>query len=304
MAKKVLLLYFSPEEKKAVENCIPVFKAIMRKFRQSISFTFMQLYTDSECRARMKELYLKAVFEHDSVILCSSFRNTAEENIFYSDIAEICVTEHHTAGRVICTPAGKFTVESIEKAIVEKSVYFPDNIKKASVVSAQLAKERKHNLMICTSPDGVEDGILFTECEFSISKDMHIHKEHTDIETLISVIFDTLPSADVILTTEMWAKIILLHIKKQSEFHAGYCVKHTENGKIYCHRISDSQSSANTDVSSILMAFSAILENEFSMASAAVFLRRCTASAFESNDFLSDIIEEIKKPLRQRKTLL
>ena len=39
--------YFSPEEKKAVENCIPVFKAIMRKFRQSISFTFMQLYTDS-----------------------------------------------------------------------------------------------------------------------------------------------------------------------------------------------------------------------------------------------------------------
>ena len=117
----------------------------------------------------------------------------------------------------------------------------------------------------------------------------------------------TIPSFDAVLSTEPAAKIIAMHLSALAKAPTGYLLLHTKNGRVYLRQSFPHEEMSNAPISSILMAFSSILENEFKMKNAAYWLKKSVATVFETHayvphdEFLNKVILETEKPMRNSK---
>ena len=86
-----------------------------------------------------------------------------------------------------------------------------------------------------------------------------------------------------------------------------HVLRHTESIRVYQRQILPCEEMNNTAQASIILAYAAILENEFAMKSAADWLRRAVSLAFEQyscaekEDFIREVIRKIEIPMRKRR---
>ncbi len=306
MSKKILFIYFTPKQKHELELCEKVFKAIFRKFRESVLFTYMGVDTSPSCRDSFKEILFNKIQCHDAVLIGGK-GISSEEEILTKEILELSATENHLGGNVICYGASHTVTENKDGFVTQTRKTPIENFRSASKVGLALAKKHKKHLVICTDNESKADKPLSEEL-FSLSgRDLHIHSEHISFDEIISLCIGTIMSFGVTLTTEQYAKIIAIHLSSQRKAPSGYLLLHTKNGHIYQRQVCAYEEMSNAPLSSLLMAFSALIENEFFMTSASDWLRRAVLSTFETHavtprdEFLKKVISEIEKPMRNRK---
>lgn len=304
MSKKILLLYFTPKQKAELKICENVFKAVFRKFRKSALFSYMQIDTSPSCRNAFKEILLSQISRHDAVLINSGRDTGFEEQILTKEILGLFATENHLDGRVLCYPPSYFTCEDGDGYVSETQKILFAILKKASALSLQVAKARKHRLTVCTNRDFLADRSLFSEAQNLFDKSLHIQSEHLSLDEMICLCMRTIPAFDVVLSTESTAKIIAMHLTTHRKAPAGYLLLHTENGRIYLKQTSPHEEMSNAHLASLIMAFSAILENELEMKGASHWLKKSVATVFETHayvpqdEFLNKVITETKKPMR------
>lgn len=303
MSHKILFLYLKKEHRFALERCEDVFRAVMRKFRQSTLFSYMEIDTSPTCYEEMKLLFLREIDRYDAVMLAGDRESCAEIKAFIRTSAGFFAQEHHTAGRVICCPVSSLTFSKSDNSIIQTSSLLREDIQKAAKLSSGLAKRRKHSLTICTPSD--EAGIEFLgEAERCIKLSDHIQAEYIAFDEMIRICQNTIAYFDVVLTDWQISEIIISHLNALQRVPSGYKIWHTEKARIYCKEHLACEEANNSFYASVFMAFSAILENEFNMKSAADWLRRSISLTFgqyasaSCEDFTKAVISEINKPMR------
>ena len=303
MSHKILFLYSKKEHHFALKECEEVFKAVMRKFRQSVLFSYMEIDTSPTLRDKMAQLLLENVSHYNAVMLIGDRESQTEIKDFLKTSAGLFAQEHHTGGRVICCPISSATFSVDDSSVTVSYSLSRENIKKATQLTSGLAKNRKHTLTICTGHD--EAGIEFlNEAERSISISDHIQAEYTPFDEMIRLCMNTIAYFDVVLTNEQISDIIAFHLNSLQRVPSCYKIWHTEKARIYCKDNLSCEEFNNSFYTSVYMAFSAILENELKMKSAADWLRRSVSLTFPQygfascKDFSEAVISEIKKPMR------
>lgn len=307
MSKKILLLYFTAKQKTELKACENAFKAIFRKFRKSALFSYMQIDTSLTCRDSFKEILFNEINRHDAVLINGGNSTGYEEELFTKEILCLLATENHINGKVICYPPSHYTAENENGYICEIQKASSEGIRKAAALSLQLAKQRKHNLTVCTREGCLTDKNLFGEFQSIATKALHIYPEHLSLDEMVLLCMRSIPSFDAVLSTEPAAKIIAMHLTALAKAPTGYLLLHTKNGRAYLRQSFPHEEMSNAPIASILMAFSAILENEFKMKSASLWLRKSVATVFETHayvlrdEFLNKVILESEKPMRNTK---
>ena len=307
MSKKILLLYFTPKQKTELKMCEAAFKAIFRKFRKSALFSYMQIDTSLTCRDSFKEILFNEINRHDAVLINGGNSTGYEEEIFTKEILCLLATENHINGKVICYPPSYYTAENENRDICEIAKTYSEGLRAAASLSLHFAKERKQNLTICTRKGFATDKNLFDELQKLCTKAVHISTEHLSLDEMVFLCMRAIPSFDTVVSTEQTAKIILMHLAALAKVPTGYLLLHTKGERAYSRQSFPHEEMSNAPISSILMAFSAILENEFKMKSASHWLRKSVATAFETHayvprdEFLNKVISEAEKPMRNSK---
>lgn len=306
MNKSILLLYTTPSQKKELEECVAVFKAILRKYRKSAVFSYMQLDLSPASYPALKELLNSKFEQTDAVIWHTNNKTYAQEKAFAEDSLGLYATEHFTAGQCIVCAAGQKSAVFNDNKLRETVTYDTKGIEKAVSLAVKEASCRKHTLVLCTDTHSLAGSILFREFEHSLGNEKHIAAQHISLNELIWQSIRRVPDCDVILTTENAAELIAMHLCAAMQIPTGYVMWHTDKLCIYRREIFPYEHLKCTVASSLLMAFSAILENEFSSKGAASWLRRSISLALEENygidtaSFANEVIRHIDKPIRKR----
>ena len=306
MSKKVLFIYFTPKQKYELKLCEKVFRAIFRKFRESVLFSYMEVDTSLSCRDSFKKMLFNKIQCNDAVLIGGKGASS-EEEILTKEILELSATENHLGGNIICYGASHTVTENKNGFVTQTHKTSIESFRSASKAGLELAKKHKKRLVICTDNENEADKPLLEELSSLLYKDLHIQSEHLSFDEIISLCMGTIMSFGVILTTEQYAKIIAIHLTAQRKAPSGYFLLHTKNGHIYQRQVCAYEEMSNAPLASLLMAFSALIENEFSMNSAADWLKRAVLSTFETHavtprdEFLEKVISEIEKPMRNRK---
>lgn len=306
MSKKILFIYFTLKQKHELKLCEKVFKATFRKFRESVLFSYMGVDTSPSCRDSFGEMLFNKIQCHDAVLIGGKGASS-EEEILTKEILELSATENHLGGNVICYGASHTVTENKDGFVTQTHKTSIENFRSASKAGLELAKRHKHHLVICTDNESKADKPLSEELLSLSGKELHIQSEHISFDEIISLCMGTIMSFGVILTTEQYAKIIAIHLNSQRKAPSGHLLLHTTNGHIYQRQVCAYEEMSNAPLASLLMAFSALIENEFSMNSAADWLRKAVLTVFETHavtprdEFLEKIISEIEKPMRNRK---
>lgn len=307
MSKKILFLYSTQKHKAQLQLCESVFKAILRKFRKSALFSYMQIDLSPSQRTLMKDILVKELSRYDAVFINGDMETLCLHNDFIKDVLSPFSTEHYAAGRVIFFPEDSVNTEQSDDAVTQIHICLKENIAKAAKESAKAAKERKKTIAICTQAGCCADNIFLREAEYALAKERHLDIEHIYLDEMISLCMKTIPSFDVVLTSKQYAKIIAMHLNSLPNSPTGYFKSHTEHGRIYHRQVLPHEEMNNTPLASATLAFAAILENELKMKSAAGWLRRAVSLAYEKcacalkEDFIHEVICEIEIPMRKQR---
>lgn len=307
MSKKILFLYSSEKQKTQLQMCEAVLRSILRKFRKSLLVSYIQTDNSPSCRDLMKDLLLRETPRHDAVLMSGDMASASSQEDFLKNMFGLCVTEHYTAGRMICYPENSVTTEQNDNSVIKTSVCTKENIYKAAQFSAEAARRRKHSITICTQADSVYDNFFLRHTENALGKERHLDTEHIYLDAMVSLCMRKIPTFDIVLTTAEHAKIIAMHLSAMPNAPTGYLLRHTESIRVYQRQILPCEEMNNTAGASIILAYAAILENEFAMRSAADWLRRAVSLAFEQyacaekEDFIREVIRKIEIPMRKRR---
>ena len=307
VSKKILFLYFTPRHKSELILCEKAFRSVFRKFRKSVLFSYMQIDISPTCRDSFKEILFNEISRHDAVVINSDRSTSRENEIFTKEILGLFAAENHINGKVMCYPSSCYTSEMGKESVLQTQKTDFESIRKASSLSISLAKERKHSLTTCTNMHFGSDKRLFSELQRLSDKSLHISSEHLTLDEMIFLCMRAVPSFDVMLSTEETANIVAMHLAAPKKAYAGYLILHTKRGRVYLRQSFPHEEMSNAHLASVLTAFSAALENELEMKSAAQWFRKSVATVFEThayvseNEFLDKVISEAEKPMRNRK---
>jgi len=305
VSNKILLLYLTPLQKAELEKCEKVFKSIFRKFRKSVVFTYLQIDTSPSCREAFCNILYEETGKNNAVFLCSDIPTLKRKSLL-ADIMGECGEAHFLKGSVICCPPSSLTVRKEENNIVCTHSSDYEDYKSTAKLALNFAQSRKHSLTICTSDKEGTGEYLKTAFTEIFDRKTHIKVEHLSFEESLMICVNTIPSFDTILATKQTADILKMHIgfSGRQRTPDGYSIIYTRHGKVYERQTFPYEQMNNLPMFTTLLAFSSILENEFSMKSAADWMKRAACISFETHrnaevdDFLNRVISEIEKPMR------
>lgn len=302
MSSKFLFLYNTPMQRAELTKCEKVIKALFRKFRKSAVFTYLQTDMSPYCIDTFRFVFYDEFQKSDAIFIGRDILKPMKDIL--GEYAEV----HFLKSCAICHPSSLVCVEKQENEIRFIHTLNHENINKAVEIAIDLALERKKKLTVCHD----EDTVSFLEDALTnvFNKSMHIEKEYLSFDEALFTCMNTVPQFDVVLATEQTAKILQMHIGYTGGFYSspapdGYSVIYTDKGKVYTRKNLPYEQMNNTVLFSSLLAFSAILEKELSMKSAADWLKRASSLSFETHrnaeedDFINKVISEIEKPMRK-----
>ncbi len=283
-------------------KCEKVIKALFRKFRKSAVFTYLQTDTSPCCIDTFRCVIFDEFQKSDAVFVDRDILKQMKDIL--GEYAEV----HFLKSCAICHPSSSVCVEEQENEVIFTRKLSRENISKAVKIAIDLSLDRKKRLTVCSEGDTcpfLEDAVTD-----AFNKSIHIEREHFSFDEALFMCMNTIPQFDVIITTEHAAKILQMHIGYTGGFYSppapdGYSVIYTDKGKVYTRNTLPYEQMNNTMLFSSLLAFSAILEKELSMKSAADWLKRASSLSFETHrnaeedDFINKVISEIEKPMRK-----
>jgi len=302
VSSKFLFLYNTPMQRAKLIKCEKVIKALFRKFRKSAVFTYLLTDTSPSCIDAFRLIIFDEIQKNDAVFIDGDISKQMKDIL--GEYAEV----HFLKSCAICHPSSPVYVEEKEDGVIFTHILNHENLSKAVKIAMDLSFERKKRLTVCGDGDS---GSFFEEAlTNAFNKSMHLEKEYLSFDEALFMCMNTIPQFDVVLATEQTAKILQMHIGYTGGFCSspipdGYSVIHTDKGKVYTRQAFPYEQMDNTVLFSSLLAFSAILEKELSMKSAADWLKRASSLSFETHkkaeedDFINKVISEIEKPMRK-----
>lgn len=283
-------------------KCEKVIKALFRKFRKSAVFTYLQTDTSPCCINAFRCVIFNEFQKSDAVFIVSDISKQIKDIL--GEYAEV----QFLKSCAICYPSPSICIEEQENEVRLIQTLNRENISKSVEIAINLSLAGKKKLTVCseesTSP------FLEEALRNSFNKSTHIEREYFNFDEALFTCMNTIPQFDVVLATKQTAEILQMHIGYTGGFSSspapdGYSVIYTDNGRVYTRQSFPYEQMDNTVLFSSLLAFSAILERELSMKSAADWLKRASSLSFETHknaeedDFINRVIWEIEKPMRK-----
>ena len=305
MSNKILLLYLTTSQKTELAKCEKVFRSVFRKFRKSAVFTYLQIDTSPSCMELFCNKLSEELKKNDAVFLCGDIP-IHRKRILLTDILKEYTEAHFLKGSVICCPPSSLTIQKEKNDIICTHTSDYENYKSTARIALEFAQSRKRSLTLCTDDkDGTGSFLKEALTELFDSK-THIDAEHLSLEEALMICINTIPVFDTVLATKQTADILKMHIgfNGRQRIPDGYSVIYTQHGKVYERQTFPYEQMSNLPIFTTLLAFSAMLENEFYMKNAANWLKRAICVSFEtyktaeSDDFINRVISEIEKPMR------
>lgn len=308
MNKRIVFLYSTEKNRYDISLYEKVIRALMRKYRCSPLFSYLQLDTSLSCREKMCELIHAETSRRGAIFFEGDAQNISGCMDLINTAFGIYASSHHISGRTICYPEQSTQITDEKDIISCTSTCKKEDFKKALDISLKAAKKQKHSLSVCLAPTNELDSIFFHEAEIALGSEKHIGSGFVSLDEMISLCIKTVPSFDVILTTKDYASIIAMHLNSMPVLPTGYIVSFGDKHKIYRRQILPGEKAGNLHYFSALLSLAAVFENEFEMKSAADWLRRALSLAFlkestsSCTDYISTVIKEIETPIRKRRT--
>ncbi|MBQ3022061.1 MAG: hypothetical protein IJD91_01865 [Clostridia bacterium] len=308
MSKRIVFLYCTQKNKEVLLQYERVIRALLRKFRKSALFSYLQIDPSPACRTKMRDLLQSETSRPGAVFLESDAQNVFSCLDLLKEAFGFYASSHHISGRTIIYAEQKTNSQESNKNVIHTVTYEKDSIKKATNLSLDMAKARKHSLSLCLQQSNELDCVLLREAEIVFGKERHISFEYLSLDEMISLCMKTVPPFDIVLTLKEYAPIIAMHLNSMPDIPAGYIVCYGNSHKVYRRQLLTHEEIGNLRHLSSVLSIAAIFENEFRMKNAANWLKRATLLSFtkEANstprEFLRSIISEIETPIRKRRT--
>ncbi len=308
MIKRMVFLYHTQKNKEDLLQYERVMRALLRKFRKSPLFSYLQIDTSLPCRDRMCELIQNEVSRRGAIFIESDAQSIpASMNLLESALG-IQASAHFVSGRAICYAEQSCVADISESTVSYTNTFKKEDVKKATSIAIETAKKRKRSLSICLNGSNALDHAFLCEAETVLSKEKHIKSEFISLDEMILLCLKTVPEFDVVLTMKDYASFISMHLNPMPETPSGYIVSYGEKRRVYRRQILPNEETGNLHHLSSLLSLAAVFENEFEMKSAADWFRRAISLAFLKSasdsfeNFISEVIKEIKMPIRKRRT--
>ena len=304
MSNKILFLYINSRQKVEFEKCEKVLKAVFRKFRKSAVLSYLQADLSASCIHLFKEKLYEEIQKNDAVFISGDIPRE-DKSVILQKLLEEYAEAHFMKGCVICHPPSSFAVAECDGKVVCTHTVKSEDFSKAVNVANSLSLKRKRRLTVCTEES---TGKFLEKAVFeSFDKSLHIEKEKLSFEEALLICMNSVPAFDVVITTEQSTNAMKMHIgfAGASCIPDGYSVIYTEKGNVYTRHTFPYEQMDNTPLFSALIAFSSMLENEFSMTNAAEWLKKAATVSFETHrraeadDYITKVISEIEKPMRK-----
>lgn len=308
MSKRIVFLYCTQKNREDISLYESVIRALLRKFRQSPLFSYLQIDTSPLCRDKMCNLIHDETSRRGAIFLESDKQNVFPCMDLLKDTFGVFASSYHISGRSVCYPEQELEIKDDTETVAYTTAYKKENIKKVAKFSLEMAKKQRHSLSVCLMPTNKMDAVFLGEVEIILGKEKRILSELVTLDEMISLCMKTVPSFDVVLTTKEYAELIAMHLYSMPDIPSGYIVSHGEKHKVYRRKIMPYEEITNLHHLSSLLSIAAIFENEFEMKGAANWLRRALSVAFEkesggrAEDFVKSVIKEIETPIRKRRT--
>ncbi len=308
MSKRIVFLYCTKKNKDDIALYERVVRALMRKYRRSPLFSYLEIDTSPSCRDAVCSLIHTETSRRGAIFLESDVQNTPLCMDLLKSVFGIFASSHHISGRAICCPEHEEVMKNGEDSVIYTKVCKKENIKKAAELSLAMAKRRKHSLSLCLVPTNETDSVFLHESEIVLGGEKHIPFELISLDEMISLCVKTVPSFDVVLTTKEYASLIAMHLNSMPDIPSGFTVSYGEKNRIYKRQILPYEEIGNLHYLSSLLSIAAIFENELDMKSAADWLRKALSITFAKESgstpevFIESVIKELEKPIRKRRT--
>lgn len=305
MNKRILLLYFTREQKAELVCCEKILKALFRKFRTSVAFDYLQLDTSLNCRRLMSSQLSEKISQSGAFLLCSRRPLLPEEATFFGQSVGMYATQYQNSGISIFFPFEGKSFCADDDIIKETVSYDIGKVRKCIRVCADYAKEKEKAAFICTQDYGA-DQCLFKEFERIASEHRYVDFRHMSCSEIVwnSARYITQPC--VVFGNRNIADIVLMHTFAAQSMPGGYTLHHTDCGRIYENLSSPFSYEDCHKVRLTLLAFSALIENEFKMKNAAFWLRQSISTVFSKfecrrkEELTDKIISAINEPMRKK----
>ena len=308
MSKRIVFLYCTQKNKENLLQYETVIRALLRKFRRSALFSYLQMDPSPACCEKMTSLLRNEMSRSGSIFLECDEQNASACTDLLKNVFGFYAVSHHISGRTLCYPEQVEKTQKCDEEIIRTTTCKKDDMCRAIELSIAMAKAKKHCLYMCLGQSNGVDYTLLDETQIKLGKEKHLSFEYFSLDEMISLCVKTVPPFDTVLTSKECASLIAMHLNSMPDIPSGYIVNHGESHNIYKRQILPLEEMSNLHHFSSLLAIAALFENEFKMKNAADWLRRALSLAFmkesggTSRDFMKSVTDEINAPIRKRRT--
>ncbi|MBQ8391971.1 MAG: hypothetical protein IJX50_05495 [Clostridia bacterium] len=301
MSKRILLLYFTSEQKAELMCCVGVFKALFRKFRTSVSFDYLGLDTSPTCRQKMKALLCEKISQNDACLLCTDRELSEKERDFLHDATELYSTMYQSMGISVFFPFERKECHVEEDFVSETILCKTDHIKKCVSLCTDYALAKKKTVFVCTD-ESRADEMMFEEFQRVSSKHRYLDTRHMSRSEIVWHSAKYISQPCVVFADKSIADIVLMHTIAPQSVPSGYTLHHCECGKIYTNIYTPFSFENCLSMKLTLLAFAALIENELKMKNAAFWLRQSISPVYckTKEELAEKAILAINEPMRKR----
>lgn len=307
MSKQILFLYRDTSAKRELALCEEAVRAVLRKFRKTAVYSYMQLDSSPSCRSAMSASLLSCSQNSDAILECSKRQHLSEDISLLGECFGIFAAQHFLSGKCIISPFSLTETKSSGDKITYTQLISRSDVQKAASLAIACAKERKHSVTLCTDSCSEADKLLFTEFENSFGSVRHLDYTHYSFDEMIHCCIHELPLCDVLFTSADKAEVIKAHMCALHSYPSGLVIWHGRDGaRIYRREFFAHEQTLTLPYASLVIACGSMLEKELGFQSAGAWLRRCATLALERcaamdiAEFQNQLLFEINTPIRNR----
>ena len=145
---KILFIYSDNSEKSLVALLEDALKAVLRKFRKSVSFSKVLLDMSVTCRDAMSEILSESISTSDGVLWLGNKKQLTVEENFALKCLNAYSKEYISGGKCICSPFCSFNAKLDDKSISLNVATSISDIQHTVKIAVDAAKERNKRILL------------------------------------------------------------------------------------------------------------------------------------------------------------
>ena len=296
MTNRILVIYENLKEKESFKLCEKAVRALFKRFRKSVSFS----YISSDIFSLKNSLSLLENENADAIVCCMHAEN---KNTISKSIGAF-IRIHDISGHKVIVPFMGINFEAGEKALSGSFCLERETLEKAICEAISLSETGTREILVCTSP-------LFPSANnflFDIYEDTL--KNHPSITssriTLPEVLWGGVNLSGVTLTDTYSEENVVLGLYKRQLQKTEYLLVKGDRLRFYCPERLPDDEIGNLRLSLMLSMFAGLIENELGLKNLSDWLKRAIVLALlksplsSSEEFIGSVIEITNQKIRQR----